>query len=244
MVNARGMPDATGRVLPFFASPSLSPSFRSIRAQLGSDIFAAQYQQQAIPAGGTMIKRDWIRRYDRLPARDTSTLVLQSWDTASKDGGENDFLVCITLLIQDGKYYVVDVMRGRFNYPTLKSRAIWHARNHQADKVLVEDTGVGTVLIAELQNAGLCAIAVKPEHDEGMRMSVQSGKFASGQVYFPNQAPWLPDLESEIFAFPIVSHDDQVDCFSQALAHHESVCCWDKRSLRGLEAFTAAICGW
>jgi predicted phage terminase large subunit-like protein len=206
--------------------------------------FAAQYQQQPVPPGGAMIKPDWIPRYDQLPPRDSPTLTLRSWDTASKEGGENDFSACITLLIQGSKYYIADVTRGRFNYPTLKSRAIWHARHHQADKILIEDAGVGTALITELQNAGLSAIAVKPEHDKVTRMSIQSGKFESGQVYFPRQAQWLADFENEIFAFPNVSHDDQVDALSQALAHHQTGYCWDKRSLRNLERFTAAICGW
>jgi hypothetical protein len=49
-------------------------------------------------------------------------------------------------------------------------------------------------------------------------MSIQSAKFESGQVFFPNRAPWLADLEAELFAFPIGRHDDQVDSISQALA--------------------------
>jgi len=31
------------------------------------------------------------------------------------------------------------------------------------DKILIEDTGVGTALVAELKDAGLSAIGVKPE---------------------------------------------------------------------------------
>jgi hypothetical protein len=42
-------------------------------------------------------------------------------------------------------------------------------------KILIEDIGVGTALIAELQDEGLYAIAVKPERDKITRMSVQSG---------------------------------------------------------------------
>ena len=50
-------------------------------------------------------------------------------------------------------------------------------------------------------------------------MSIQSGKFESGQVFFPNHEPWLADLEAEPFAFPNSRHDDQVDSISQALAY-------------------------
>lgn len=65
-----------------------------IRGQVGSDVFAAQYQQRPVPPGGVMIKRDSIRRYDQPPTRTASSLVVQSWDTATKAGGENDYLVC------------------------------------------------------------------------------------------------------------------------------------------------------
>ena len=33
---------------------------------IGSDVFAAQYQQSPVPAGGAMIKRDWLRYYENM----------------------------------------------------------------------------------------------------------------------------------------------------------------------------------
>jgi predicted phage terminase large subunit-like protein len=191
----------------------------TMRAQLGSDIFTAQYQQNPVPAGGNMIKREWVRRYDNLPDRTSSTCVLQSYDTASKEGGKNDWSVCTTWYIIDGKYYLADVLRGRFDYPTLKERAITHARKHNPTKILVEDSGVGTALVQELQNAGLPAIAVEVKQNKQTRMSIQSAKFESRQVFFPRSASWLEHLEEELFAFPGSRYDDQVDSISQALGH-------------------------
>jgi predicted phage terminase large subunit-like protein len=133
------------------------------------------------------------------------------------------------------------VLRGRFDYPTLKAQAISHARLHKPANILIEDAEVGTALVKELQNAGLSVIPVKPEHNKKIRMSIQSGKFANGRVFFPNQAPWLADLEAEIFAFPNARHDDQVDSISQALAHEMSEFPWDDRSLKGLSNFVSAF---
>jgi len=48
-------------------------------------------------------------------------------------------------------------------------------------------------------------------------MAVASAKFEAGQVFFPERAPWLADLEAELFAFPGSRHDDQCDSISQAL---------------------------
>jgi predicted phage terminase large subunit-like protein len=213
----------------------------SIRAQLGSDVFAAQYQQNPVPSGGNMVKRHWVRRYDDVPNRTPPTHVLQSWDTASKEGGQNDWSVCTTWYVVDGKFYLVDVLRGRFDYPTLKARAIAHAQLHRPTKILIEDTGVGTALVPEIRDLGFTAVAVPVEHNKQTRMSIQSGKFESGQVFFPNRAPWLEDLETELFAFPGSRHDDQVDSISQALGDEIRRSVWDAKSVEGLGKFVEAV---
>ena len=69
-----------------------------------------------------MIKRDWVRRYDQLPVGD---YVIESWDTASKESGQNSFSACTTWLIHDTKYYLIDVLRGRFDYTPLPSQGLW-----------------------------------------------------------------------------------------------------------------------
>jgi predicted phage terminase large subunit-like protein len=190
------------------------------RSMIGSETFAAQYQQAPIPPGGVMIQRQWVRRYDRLPDRTSSSLVIQSWDTASRDGGLNDYSVCTTWLLDEGRYYLMHVLRKRLDYPSLKTQAIAHARAYNPNKILIEDSGssVGTALVGELKKAGLVAIGVKPERSKKTRMSIQSSKFEEGLVFFPEQAPWLDDYEAEVFAFPHVRFDDQVDSTSQALA--------------------------
>ena len=60
-------------------------------------------------------------------------------------------------------------------------------------------------------------------------MAIQSAKFENGQVFFPKEAPWLRDLEDELFAFPNGRHDDQVDSISQALGH-KTPSGWTKES--------------
>jgi hypothetical protein len=78
----------------------------SLRAQLVTELFSAHLQQSPVPAGGTMIKRDWLRRYEQLPARHSSHTVLQSWDTVAKEGGLNDYSVC-TSWLYDGKNIIL-----------------------------------------------------------------------------------------------------------------------------------------
>ena len=61
-----------------------------------------------------MIKRDWLRYYDRAPERTARSTIIQSWDTASEEGAQNDWSVCTTWLVLDPVYYLIDLVRGRF----------------------------------------------------------------------------------------------------------------------------------
>ena len=70
----------------------------SLRAQLGAETFAAQYQQSPMHPDSLVMNQSWIQRYDQLPTRTSNSNVIQSWDTASKDGELNDYSVCVTLL--------------------------------------------------------------------------------------------------------------------------------------------------
>ena len=97
-----------------------------------------------------------------------------------------------------------------------------HARLWRADEVLIEESGTAVALIQELGYRVPGLIGIKPERDKVTRMSVASAKFEAGQVHLPERAPWLPDLEAELFSFPGSRHDDQVDSISQALNNDKS----------------------
>jgi predicted phage terminase large subunit-like protein len=191
----------------------------SLKGQLGSDAFSAQYQQAPVPPGGAMVKRHWIKRYDELPLASERLLTLQSWDTASKGGPDNDWSVCTTWIVtRDRRWYLLDVWRKRVDYPELKAAVETLAVTFRAQRVLVEDTGAGISLVQELRWRVSGIIAVRPERDKVSRMAVVSAKFEAGQVFLPERAPWLGDFESELFAFPGSRHDDQCDSVSQALS--------------------------
>ena len=132
------------------------------------------------------------------------------------------------------------MLRERLDYPSLRARAIAHARAYKPNRIVIEDTGVGTGLIQELKKASFPVVAVKPERNKKTRMQIQSAKFEAGMVFFPKQAPWRSDYEAEIFVFPNVHFDDQVDSTSQALACDHTAYGLDAVN-RGWGEFTAAL---
>jgi predicted phage terminase large subunit-like protein len=168
-------------------------------------------------------------------------MVLQSWDIATKDGEHSDYSVCTTWLYQDKRYYLVDDVRDRMDYPTLKARACSLERLYQPKIILIEDAGLGTALAKELKDAGLPTIAVKPGFDKRTRMSIQSTKFESGQVFLPIVASWLDDLEAELFSFPGGRYDDQVDSISQALAHEMPSMLFTDQAIKGYANLTQGL---
>jgi hypothetical protein len=66
-------------------------SLDKLKSDLGSEIFAVQYQQRPISPSGTIIKPEWVRRHEGLPIRSSSSYILQSWDLAIKAEAERSF---------------------------------------------------------------------------------------------------------------------------------------------------------
>jgi len=216
---------------------------QKIREQVGSDTWEAQYQQEPVPPGGSMVKRAWVARYEMLPERKSGSQIIQSVDTAIKAGPLNDFSVITTWLFQDHCYWLMDVARKRLEYPALKAWVMANAQKHKPSKILIEDAGTGSALIQELRFTALSAVGVKPTNDKITRMQIAAAKFESGKVFFPRNAPWLAELEAEIFSFPQSRHDDQVDSISQAL--NETVISYDPGAIAdGLSRFFFSTPNW
>jgi len=189
----------------------------AIRTQ-DPETFAAQYQQNPIPPGGFLIRRDHIQYCDELPNRTSSSVYLQRWDPGLKPGETNSRSACLDVLVQDGSYFIVGALAGQWDYHTLEQRALARANDRKPDAILVEDVGWGTALIPALKQKSLPVIAVKPEGDKKTRLLREIAKFRNGQVFLWKAAPGRADLEIELFSFPGGRRDDLVDALSQALS--------------------------
>lgn len=206
---------------------ALHPAYESIdtllslQRSMGSSDFSAQYQQTPIPPDGGMIKRGWLRYYVTIPDETLKRgKIIQSWDTASKPGALNDWSVCTTWLYHKPYYYLLDLTRGRYDYPNLKTMALANAAKHKARYILIEDAAVGTALAQELKHIhyGTAVKLIKPSVDKIARLYVNEARFENGFVLFPKNAPFLAELETELLTFPQAKHDDPVDSITQALS--------------------------
>lgn len=192
-----------------------------MKAEMGSRAFAAQYQQDPVPALGNILKADWFKCYGALSHAPKRGIVVQSWDTASKPGLHNDWSVCITAIVV-GKYvYVIDVFRKRMAFTELKAQAIHLARVHRANTLLVEDQSSGISLIQELEKYRETDVPVpiarKTEGDKVSRVEGISAMVEAGQLLLPDEAPWLAEFKAELLGFPNARYDDQADATAQLL---------------------------
>lgn len=196
-------------------------TLKQIKADQGSLIFEAQYQQNPVPATGNMIRANWLRYVDPANGVPDDGDIFQSWDTASKDGIHNDYSVCITARRCGNDIHVIDVFRKKLTFPELKRAAIRLARQFEADAVLIEDAASGQQLYQTLQAESPSGVPVpirqKPEGDKKTRLSGVSSMIEAGQLFLPQKASWLAEFQSELLAFPNAKFDDQVDALSQLL---------------------------
>lgn len=186
-----------------------------LERDMGAINYAAQYQQEPVPASGNSIQRSWLRYYPPPPPL-AGGAIIQSWDTATKTDPNHDFSVCLTFVKKDNLHYLHDVWRGRVNFPDLRKKAIEHWHQYGAQTILIEDQGAGSSLIQDLKAGhGIPAVAWRSKDPKDVRLAAASSYTQSGQLLLPQNAHWLAEFESELLGFPAKKHDDQVDALSQ-----------------------------
>lgn len=189
------------------------------KAELGSFLFSAQYQQQPVPLDGELVKWGWFRTYEEEPSLQEYDRIVQSWDTAMTPGATADFSACTTWLVRKNHFYLLDVTRSKVDFPSLRGRVIAHAREWKANNVLIENKGSGQSLIQELRRTPGAPqpVLISVSKDKITRLSAVTAMIEQGQVFLPKGAPWLDNFKSELLQFPNGRHDDQVDSLSQFL---------------------------
>ena len=168
-----------------------------------------------------MIQAKWLRFVDSVTGVPDDGDIIQSWDTASKDGIHNDYSVCITARRCGNDIHVINVYRDKLTFPELKKAAIRLARQFETDILLIEDAASGQQLYqtlrAESPGGVPPPLKQKPEGDKKTRLAGVSSMIEAGQLLLPHKAPWLAEFQSELLAFPNAKFDDQVDALSQLL---------------------------
>lgn len=197
---------------------------KKLKKRLGSFGTAGQLQQRPTPREGGIIQIPWFQRYrySAQPERRKFKRIVQSWDSANKEGQQNAYSVCETWGQLRNDYYLLDVLRIRVNIPTLHKKAQGYATTWKPHRILVEDKASGTGLIAWLrEETRFSVFGVEPETDKITRMDLETPTIEAGRVFIPedgkDQPDWLEAWIDEHRLFPNSLFMDQVDSTSQFL---------------------------
>jgi predicted phage terminase large subunit-like protein len=184
---------------------------------MGPIPFSAQYQQNPLPDGGVIIKRKWLTTYDYDELNsERGGRIISSWDIALSEADTGDYSACVVLLNRKEVFYVLNVVRGRFPFETLKHKVMEIKRLYDSPTLLIEDSPISRGLIHSLREKSINVTPYRPDTDKRSRVIAQTDLFVGGSVRFPRSAPWLEEFIAELLAFP-GRHDDQVDALTQGL---------------------------
>lgn len=199
----------------------------AIERTIGSHHVAAQLQQRPNKRGGKIIKGEWFKRYSVLPKMIYRKIYA---DTAQKTKERNDYTVFECWgLGEDGRIYLLDLLRDKWEAPELKRKAIDFWAKHLPEGVLsgalrkmcIEDKASGTGLIQDIQKDGKIPVeAIQRATDKLVRVMDGVGFIEAGLVCIPEDAPWVADFIAECEAFTdndSHAHDDQIDPLMDAI---------------------------
>ena len=160
-----------------------------------------------------------IEYYDELPQHYDKAVM--SWDMTFKDTKTSDYVCGQVWVKEKSCYYLVDQIRGRFDFTTTLKKFIEFSNKHPyCKRKLIEDKANGTAVINTLKKHISGIVPITPKESKVARASATSTLWEAHNVYIPDKIKnrWVElEYEDELLKFPGGLHDDQVDCTSQAL---------------------------
>lgn len=186
-----------------------------IKRVVGSHVFAGLYQQRPAPLGGNILKKDWFRYWETLPAQFDE--MIQSWDLAFKGTGTS-YVVGQVWGRKGANYYLVDQIRDKMEFvEQLRQIQVLTKRWPGAVTKVIEDAADAQAVRSTLTNTVPGIVLQHVRGSKEARLAAVAGVFESGNVYLPAKAEWLDDFIFESTNFPGTANDDQVDAMSLAL---------------------------
>ena len=222
--------DITDRIEPIWPEVWTRQKLLQRRREIGSTEFNRGFRNIAQDASDQIIKHEWIRYFDPDDLNPDDIFYITSYDLAYGKKQMHDYFSCVTFAVNQktGKVYVVDAYHARKSAPDQEKQIVADWRYFRPEAVVVE-TVAAQESMAQYINANHPAINLirhKPTIDKVNRMNGITMLLENGVLEFSEDLkpelmayPERGDLISELFDFPIGSHDDMCDAFSQGLKY-------------------------
>lgn len=187
-----------------------------IRSKTPARTWSALYQQRPAPEDGDYFRSEWLKPYDKPPARDTLRIYGGSDYAVTADGG--DFTCHAVVGIDpEGRMYLLDLWRKQASSDVWVEAFCdlvvqWKPMAWAEEQGQIK-AGVGPFL--DRRQRERKAYVVREQFptrgDKAVRAQSIRGRMALEGLYVPVNAPWYAELRRELLSFPAGKHDDQVD---------------------------------
>lgn len=197
------------------------------RKRMPASQWAAMYQQNPVPKGGSTFKIEWIKPDHYVDAVPAGMRTLWYWDNAGTAGGGAHTAGAL-MGVHGGLFYVLRVVRGQWSAAERESVkracAEWAKGRYGTTTVWNEiEPGSGGKEQFEATVRNLAGFAVKGDKvtgDKESRAEPFAAQMEVGNVRFfrdPDHG-YLTDVLNELSTFPKGRYKDQVDALAGAFA--------------------------
>ena len=203
----------------FIDAKTLEEQKAEMSAWGGPFAVAGQMQQRPFPRGGGWFKREEFQYINQAPEHGRT---VRGWDLAATKEGHGAYTVGLKMMLaSDGRLYVLDVLRGRWDPAEVEDQIVAAAEHDGAGcpQSLPQDPGQA--------GKGQKSYFARQLHGYEFHFSPESGSKEErakplvsqcrARNLFLVRAPWNDAFVAEFCAFPGKgAHKDQVDAASRA----------------------------
>ena len=204
---------------PTADNPFIDPAeIEAAQRELPALVFRQEYLAEFVQLAGALFRREYFDIVETMPS---ALIIARHWDLAASTKTLADYSVGAKVgMSLDGDIYVIDVQRGRWEWPAL-IRVIGETAltDDQQVSQTVETAGVQRgmldLLMAEPRLAAIPFRGITPIADKITRANPVLARAEQHKVHLL-RASWNAAFLDEFCAFPEADHDDQVDAVSGA----------------------------
>ena len=213
------------------------------RLELGEYNYIGQYIQEPVPVGGGEFKDNWVQYYPNGGIKPTTMNICILCDASAGDANNkkkkktSDFTAFVVVgLAPDNNYYVLDMIRDRFN-PTERIDTLfmlhrkWNAASGKPPRVGYEEYGLmSDIHYIKLKNKedayNFQVIQLKGRVSKETRIRRMIPDMERGRWYFPENLIYIDSearrwdlvhelIYSEMANFPMARYDDALDALTR-----------------------------
>ena len=192
------------------------------KVELGPDGFAAQDQQDPIPAGGAIYREEWLTQFYKARPELYGMQLVISVDCAFKAHDSSSYVAAQVWGYKPPNFWLLDEVHEHLDFlGTCAAVRSLRAKWPTVSAILIEDKANGPAVIAMLSKELPGVLPVTPDGSKEARAYATQPLFAAGNVWLPDASlcPWVLEWILEHKRFPRGTNNDRVDAQTQALRY-------------------------